>query len=397
MKNIQKTGLLLISILFFSCQENQDNELTSPDPTDPVVSISYKEKAKQTFDLIQQNYKINSTGLYLENFPKQSDDRQSSFLWSLDALLTGVNQLKAIGYKDQVLSDPYNALDKYYDSQRLPSAYAAFPVQYSLDDRFYDDNAIIALELIEDYEINKNQASLDRAIQQVDFSITGEDSKAGGGIYWVEQYKNKPESDLCNKAVCATAFTTTYLLKLYQHTKNEEYLKFAKRLYLWLNANTQDPVDHLFWNDIRVRDNFVNKTKWTYNSGAMITNNILLYEISKDQIYLNEARAIASSAYRIFTRTVDGKLFFPDHDSWFNVCLFRGYLDLLKHDPNAQNYVNTFISNADYAWEKARNNYGLFYEDWSGIKPGRDKWLLQQAALVEIYGRIALLKGEKQL
>ena len=279
MKNIQKTGLLLISILFFSCQENQDNELTSPDPTDPVVSISYKEKAKQTFDLIQQNYKINSSGLYLENFPKQSDDRQSSFLWSLDALLTGVNQLKAIGYKDQVLSDPYNALDKYYDSQRLPNAYAAFPVQYSLDDRFYDDNAIIALELIEDYEINKNQASLDRAIQQVDFSITGEDSKAGGGIYWVEQYKNKPESDLCNKAVCATAFTTTYLLKLYQHTKNEEYLKFAKRLYLWLNANTQDPVDHLFWNDIRVRDNFVNKTKWTYNSGAMITNNILLWTL----------------------------------------------------------------------------------------------------------------------
>jgi len=25
------------------------------------------------------------------------------------------------------------------------------------------------------------------------------------------------------------------------------------------------------------------------------------------------------------------------------------------------------------------------------------EWLLQQAALVEIYGRIALLKGEKQL
>ena len=58
--------------------------------------------------------------------------------------------------------------------------------------------------------------------------------------------------------------------------------------------------------------------------------------------------------------------------------------------------MSTFINNADYAWKNARNSNDLFYEDWSGIKQGRDKWLLQQAALVEIYGRIALLKGEKE-
>ena len=129
----------------------------------------------------------------------------------------------------------------------------------------------------------------------------------------------------------------------------------------------------------------------------MITNNILLYEITKEISYLQEARAIASSSYRYFTRTAQSQLFFPDHDSWFNVCLFRGYLDLYRHDANALNYVNTFINNADYAWKNARNSYDLFYEDWSGVKQGRDKWLLQQAALVEIYGRIALLKGEKEL
>jgi rhamnogalacturonyl hydrolase YesR len=216
-------------------------------------------------------------------------------------------------------------------------------------------------------------------------------------MYWVEQYRNKPESDNCNKAVCASAFTTIYLLKLYQITKNESYLTFAKRIYQWLTTNMKDPVDNLFWNDIRVRDNFVNKTKWTYNSGAMITNNVLLYEITNDEAYLNEAKTIAASTFTVFTHTTDNQLFFPDHDSWFNVCLFRGYLDLLKHAPMAQTYVNTFIKNADYAWEKARNNYGLFYEDWSGVKPGRDKWLLQQAGLIEMYGRIALLKGEKEL
>lgn len=396
MKKAHKLSVLFLSFVVFSCTENTDNEMTRPDPVDPIVTISYKEKAKQVFDLVQQNYKISSTGLYLENFPKQAGDRESSYLWSLDGLLSGANQLKAIGYTDPKLNDPMLALEKYYDTQRTPNAYPAYPVQYGLEDRFYDDNAIIALELLEDYEITKNEASLERVKKIVEFSLTGENDVNGGGMYWVEQYRNKPESDNCNKAVCASAFTTTYLLKLYQITKNEEYLKFAKRLYQWLTTETKDPVDNLFWNDIRVRDGFINKTKWTYNSGAMISNNVLLYEITNEEAYLTEAKTIAASSYTVFTRRVNNQLFFPDHDSWFNVCLFKGYLDLLKHAPIAQNYVNTFINNADYAWENARNSYGLFYEDWSGIKPGRDKWLLQQAGLIEIYGRIALLKGEKE-
>lgn len=396
MKNSRIITALLLSFLVFSCSENTDDEMTAPKPPVPVVTISYKERAKQTFDLIQQNYKISSTGLYLENFPKQVGDRESSYLWSLDGLLSGVNQLKAIGYKDPKLDEPFAALEKYYDTQRLPSAYPAYPVQYGLEDRFYDDNAIVALELIEDYEITKNQASLDRVKKLVEFSITGENNVAGGGMYWVEQYRNKPESDWCNKAVCSSAFTTTYLLKLYKITKDEAYLKFAKRIYQWLTTTMKDPVDNLFWNDIRIRDNYINKTKWTYNSGAMISNNVLLYEITNDEAYLTEAKTIAASSFTVFTRRINNQVFFPDHDSWFNVCLFRGYLDLLKHAPVAQNYVNTFISNADYAWENARNSYGLFFEDWSGIKSGRDKWLLQQAALIEIYGRIAILKGEKE-
>ena len=396
MKNIIKTSIMLLFAVLSSCQENEDTALTTSNPVDNTPKISYREKAKRVFDLIQQNYKINSTGLYLENFPKQADDRQSSYLWSLDGLLSGVNQLKALGYEDVALNHSFIALEKYYDTSRSPSAYAAFPVQYSKDDRFYDDNAIVALDLLENYEITKNQAYLNRVKEIAVFSLTGEDNKTGGGLYWSEQNRTNLSSDLCMKAVSSTAFTVTYLLKLYKHTNDQQYLNFALRLYRWLNLNIKDPASNLFWNDIRVRDNFVNTRKWTYNSGAMISNNVLLYEITNEERYLTEARTIAAATYTNFTRTFNTKIFFPSNDSWFNVCLFRGYLDLLKHDASAQNYVNTFIQNADHAWDNARNEYGLFYEDWSGVTRGRDKWLLQQAGLVEMYGRIALLKGEKQ-
>ncbi|RYJ44982.1 glycoside hydrolase family 76 protein [Flavobacterium beibuense] len=396
MKYLYITCFVFFASLQISCQENEDTGLISGGNTEPEETITYSEKAKQTFDLIQQYYKINSTGYYRENFPVQSGDRECSYLWSLDGLLSGVNQLVALGFDDPELNHSYVALEGYYDTQRTPSAYAAFPVQYSQDDRFYDDNAIIAIDLIENYEITNNTAYLNRAKEIAQFSLTGEDNLTGGGLYWSEQNRNNPESELCMKAVSSTAFSVTYLLRLYEHTDEEQYLQFAMRLYNWLNEYIQDPVDNLFWNDIRVSNNFVNTTKWTYNSGAMITNNVLLYEITGEEVYLDRARTIAASTYTHFTRTVNSKLFFPANDSWFNVCLFRGYLDLLQYDQTAQSYVNVFIQNADYAWSNARNEYDLFYEDWAGQNPGRDKWLLQQAGLVEMYGRIAILKGEQQ-
>lgn len=358
--------------------------------------ISYHKKAKQTFDLIQQYYKINDgSGLYLENFPKQNGDNACSYLWSLDGLLTTSTLLKELGYTDTTLNLPFTALNKYYDNLRLPAAYASYPPQYnSVADRYYDDNAIVALDLLWAYQATQNQSYLQRAEEMADFSLTGENNECGGGLFWDEENRTNPSSDNCEKAVCSSAYSTMYLLKLYQITQDTAYLNFARRLYTWLNNYMQDPSDKLFWNSIRVRDQYIDKTKWTYNSGAMISNNILLYEITKDNTYLTQAKTIAAATYQAFTSVFRGMLFFQNHDSWFNVCLFRGYLDLYKYDQSAVTYINTFIADADYAWTNSRNTYGLFYEDWSGQIPSRDTWLLQQAAVAETYARSALLKGE---
>lgn len=389
---------MLMFPVFYSCQGKTSNVVNS-DTTkivDSTTQVSYHERAKQTFNLIQQYYSINNgSSLYLENFPKQSGDNLCSYLWSLDGLLAASTQLKALGYMDAALNQPLAALGKYYDDSRVPAAYASYPPQYSIADRYYDDNAIIALDLLNAYQVTQDQSYLQKAEDIVTFSLTGESKDCGGGLFWDEQYRTVSSSDNCEKAVCSSAFSTMYLLKLYQITRDTAYLNFAQRLYGWLNNYMQDPSDKLFWNGIRVRDQYIDKTKWVYNSGAMISNNVLLYEITQDNAYLSRAKAIAAAAYQAFTYTYKGIVFFPNHDSWFNLCLFRGYLDLNKHDAATQTYINTFITDVDYAWANARNTYGLFYEDWSGQLPGRDTWLLQQAAVAEAYAQIALLKGEK--
>jgi hypothetical protein len=129
----------------------------------------------------------------------------------------------------------------------------------------------------------------------------------------------------------------------------------------------------------------------------MLSAACMLYQATQDGAYLADAKTMAKASYDYFTRPVgDLGRFFPDHDPWFNVILFRGYLDLYTIDKNVANeYINTFIMNADYAWDHARTKDGLFYEDWSGNRMGRSYWILNQAVMVEVYSRISIFKNEQ--
>jgi mannose/cellobiose epimerase-like protein (N-acyl-D-glucosamine 2-epimerase family) len=118
----------------------------------------------------------------------------------------------------------------------------------------------------------------------------------------------------------------------------------------------------------------------------MILSGISLYEITEEQSYLDQAIATARSSYSKFTKVVNDQLFFPSHDSWFNVELMKSFVELSEYDDTSKTYVETFIRNADYAWKNARNNEGQFYEDWSGGNQGRYYWLLHQACMIEAYG-----------
>ena len=52
--------------------------------------------------------------------------------------------------------------------------------------------------------------------------------------------------------------------------------------------------------------------------------------------------------------------------------------------------MDDFVRNLDYAWENARDtDCGLFHEDWSGAEKDTKKWLLTQAAMVEMQATAA--------
>ena len=392
--------LMLLSV--FSCNSEpsiQDQMVDNPgddgqnENPDEGEELSYKEKAFATYEMIQQLYKKGD--LYKENFPEQNGDREYSYLWPYVGMLTAGNVLYELDYDREILDKQFTGLEEYYDNRDYLPTYQAYPVSGGATDHYYDDSAIVAMELINAYELTNESFYLERAKTVTDFIMSGEDSRMGGGLYWFEgQSDNCTNGPNCMKAANTSAYAAYVTSKMYQLTNNEAYLTFAKRVYEWTYTTLRDPSDNLYWNDINIGSEQINTTKWTYNAAMMIMSAVNLYEISDDQEYLDEAVTTARSAHSKFTKVTNGRIFYPPNDSWFNVELLTAYIQLSQYDSKTKDYVEVFKDNMDYAWENARNNEGQFYEDWSGNNEGRFYWLLHQAALVEAFGRIAIYENQ---
>lgn len=398
------TSYLLISILFVCCTEKVGGDFVDPDPGsggtsgggNPLYDAkTYKEKSKAVYDNIIKHYGVNGTNLFLENYPRQGGDRPVAYFWSHSTLFTGAIWQKALGYNDASIQKVIDGLDEYWDVNRTPHGFQSYPNEYGGGDRFYDDNAIAGIDDVLAYEVTNKQSFLRRAEDALAFDMSGESQDQGGGIFWSEQKRlNNPTDPNTVKAANSSALSAVLALKLYMITDKPQYLEFAQRVYDWNKAKLQDPADKNYWNDVHAVTGTINKTKWAYNSGAMITNAVLLYKITDDEKFLNEAKVVARASYNYFTTDVPnlGK-FFPSHDPYFTMHLFRGYLDLYEVDKNPE-YINTLISNVDYAWKSARNASGFFLEDWSGRTRGREAWLINQTCMVEIYAMISEFKNE---
>lgn len=361
------------------------------------------ERAQQALNSLYQNYAAPNTCLLRENYPfdesakatylaseEQAERRNEySYLWPYSGTFSAVNALlestESKKYKKLLEKKVLVGLEEYFDTRREPSAYSSYITSQPLSDRFYDDNVWLGIDFTDSYRMTKKQAYLEKAELIWEFIRSGTDDVLGGGIYWCEQKKG-------SKNTCSNAPGTVFALKLYQATQNNTYLQQAKELYEWTKKNLEDPTDHLYFDNISL-DRKIGRAKFAYNSGQMMQAAALLYQITKQKNYLEDARNIAKSCHKeFFTRftSPEGDTFrlLKEGNIWFTAVMLRGFIELYQTDHNAI-YLTDFQKSLDYAWQHARDEQGLFETDWSGKKKDKKKWLLTQAAFVEMYGRLA--------
>jgi predicted alpha-1,6-mannanase (GH76 family) len=226
---------------------------------------------------------------------------------------------------------------------------------------------------------------LEKSVRTWQFVLSGWDDKLDGGIYWCEQKKR-------SKNTCSNAPASVLAFKLYEATCDSSYFIWGLRIYNWTKTNLQDTTDYLYFDNISLTGR-VDKRKYTYNSGQMLQSAAMLYKLTGNKAYLEEAQHIAKSTIDFFTEeyiTVEGKKIklFKNTGTWFNSILFRGYTELYKLDGNNK-YITIFRDNMNQVWNHVRNKDGLFSKDWKGQKEDEYKSLLDQSGLMEIWAVLA--------
>jgi len=351
---------------------------------------SLVQMAVATFDSTRVYLATADRSLLMEQYPRQPKDNKCSFLWGYSAMLSGVSALcEATGDKHwQKIMDGIMllGLDKYYDKRRQPAAYASYLNVDAPSDRYYDDNIWLGIDMADLYQTTHNEKYLRRAEEIWAFVMSGCDDKLGGGIYWCEQKK-------MGKNTCSNAPASVMALKLYLATGKESYLATGKELYLWTRAKLEDPADHLYFDNLSLSGQ-VGKDKYSYNSGQMMQAAALLYKITGDPAYLEQAQLTAKACYdRFFENAGSTAPLLKGGMMWFDAVMVRGFIELYRIDHQPL-YLKACKASVTTAWNRARSDQGLFSGHYNRMQPVCT--LLNQAAMVEMYARLSTIESYKK-
>ena len=359
-------------------------------------------RARSTLATIYNSYDAGHDNLLNEFYPDKPGNKvryivnndsvtamRVAYLWPTSGVFSAVNALlKATGdkqYQNLLEKRVLPGLGQYFDSIRKPACYQSYITIAGKSDRYYDDNVWLALDFCESFSLTGKREFLNKSVKTWQFVISGWDNELGGGIYWCEQKKK-------SKNTCSNAPASVLAFRLFEATRDSSYFKWGLRIYNWTKINLQDSTDHLYFDNISLTGNIARK-KYTYNSGQMLQSAAILYRLTGNKTYLQEANKIAKSAIDYFTNeytTAEGKKIrlFKNTGNWFNAILLRGYTELYVIDKDNQ-YLDIFRDNMDQLWDHVRNGNGLFSKDWTGQKEDGYKSILDQASLVEIWANIA--------
>lgn len=332
----------------------------------------------------------------------------AAVIWGHGGAFSGYAALKEAAeaypaYKDKIARIYDDRLLKGIDQFRNTrngkrEAYAVYPG--AGDERYYDDNIWVGIDMTDLYLLTKDVKYLTRAKLVWNFILAGTDNVMGGGVYWKE--------DGNSKNTCSTAPAAVFAAKLYLATNEQDYLNSAKSLYAWVKQTLQDPSDYLYWDNARLSDQsnpnsalVIARDKYSYNSGQPMQAAALLYKITGEQTYLTDAQNIAKSAYRkwfvpfnSYTLGESFRILDPGH-VWFQAIMFRGFIELYKQDGNAT-YVRAYQKTMANAWlSSARNrSTNLINGDFRGGTTQNSWEILHEGACLEMLSRLALLDHE---
>lgn len=210
-------------------------------------------------------------------------------VWPVAVMVQSVIDAARIYPKEVIplMERALKSFDAYYSPQH--HAYCASHNFNGNSDIYYDDNAQVASCFLTAYEVTQKREYLDKAVDNVNFLLTGMPHGKYGGVRW---HMEKEGSNACTTAEVGVA-----AMRLARFvTPNDKYIDAAKYCCDWIYSTLQDPGDKLICDGMQPDGHGgvkQNKTKWTYNQGTTLTLSCMLWHATGDDKYKQKAEELA--------------------------------------------------------------------------------------------------------
>ncbi len=264
----------------------------------------------------------------------------------------------------------------------------------------YDDQMWLVREFVEAYKLTGDAKYLAKAEYLTDYVLDGWDptrdanGDENGGITWGPAYVSKHS---CSNGPVVSPLVWLHEIykgktdmiehryidpvdkktrKVQMENKSDYYLAFAQKIYAWQKRNLLNTQNGLYYDSMNSCDTgdpqyeTVNNVRYrahvggcepvgdyiSYNTGSMLSGAADLYRVTKDNLYLEDAKAASDKSFTYFAKlgaTLPGYYTYDlsGFNSWFNGVLMRGYADTYPSYATTATYLNSFQKNLDYGYD----------------------------------------------
>ena len=336
-----------------------------------------QQEAVATYNALQQNFYVARQSLY-----RGTSCGTYSCLWPFTNAYAGTVYLYGAPNGARYFFDVaarQTGLGHYADPSEFSPTGAAQPPAYQSSVApplgpggvtYYDDNAWVGLDLIHAYLLTSNRNYLTLAQSELNFIISGWDTNTTdgcpGGVFW-EDVAGSQRNTAANGAGAELA------LELDRLTGNTSDLTWATSTYQWTVTCLRTAGG--LYNDHVNPNGSVNTTIWSYNQGVMLGAGVLLYQVTGNATYLNQAQQTAAAAVSYFGTGPA----LVNQGTAFNAIYFRN-LFLLNQVVGNPAYASEAQSFASTMWTQRQAGTGLFNPQY-GVNG--------TAPMVEIYALLA--------
>lgn len=350
---------------------------------------SWPGRAEAAYDTMMREFGHANEAMFREHAPALPADRRYAYLWPFGQALAATLDIASLPDADTASLARAEQLGKaffthYWDTSSTPPGGTAYPIPPG-GDKYYDDNIWVGLDLIDLWSATGKAHWRDDAARIFTFISSAWDDDprhpSPGGIFWAQPAANATR----DRNTVSNAPAAILALRLHTATSDKKYLRWAERLFSWVEETLCDPNDRLYWDHLKL-DGRIERTKWSYNQGTMVGAATLLGQATGDRQFIDRAQAVAAAALARYAE--DDRLWAQDPP--FNAIFFRN-LRILGEALGDHTWYHPILTEyAARAWASGR-------DPRSGLigfgRRGRVE-LLHQAAAVQIFATLAGIGAE---